>query len=198
MITVNYQEMEGLYHEKGYPFFQKPFDLNVFGIRADNLIAGMFDDTIGVVWRDDHGELWVFQCPGTTDPGAYYLGSPMNPNGTAILVPGYYRRMWRPGMHRDKYMALKQYNKCRVYRDNNRDNRLDMNVQTVEEGVFGINLHRAKNVGKTLRVGAYSAGCQVVQNAHDLEYILSLVKVQKKWIGTDWVSYALFEERDVG
>ena len=101
-----------------------------------------------------------------------------------------------PGLHRGRYRALVQVNPCTVIRDANRDAILDYDGPR-ETGLFGINLHRAAARGSTLTVGPHSAGCQVVQRAHDLAYILALVDGQKKQCGTDFISYACLPVNDL-
>ncbi|MDD3535187.1 MAG: hypothetical protein PHC50_03460 [Candidatus Cloacimonetes bacterium] len=172
------------------PFYTATMSLNIFGIRHSRMLADEFDDTIGVIWKAND-KLNVLTFPATTDPGAYYLKSPMNPNGTAILVPGHYPGLWRLGLHRG-HPALVQRGKCSIYRDNNQDDRLDLDAQSITTGLFGINLHRAQASGKTQKIGKYSAGCQVLQYAQDMDTIIDLLRLQQKYLGTDAVSYTLF------
>lgn len=190
MITLSYNNLKKELEARSYPFYTAQYDLNLFGIRAAETRAGHFDDTLGLAWVDEEGEEWMFQVPGTTDPGAYYLERPLNWLGTAILAPGHYPKMYRPGKHRGKYRALVQVGPCVVIRDNNRDRVLDYSGKRYT-GLYGINFHRALAKGITLYVGPHSAGCQVVKQAHDLDYTLSLADKQKLWIGSDYVSYSL-------
>ena len=96
-----------------------------------------------VVFKDEQG--WItrtWEC--TTDPGAYWLENPMNAGGTAILVPGQYRGVYKIDKHRGLYDALCQRGgtvKC--YRDKNKDDVIDMDPDSVTEGMYGINLHKA-------------------------------------------------------
>lgn len=164
----------------GYATFQDrhPYDLNLFGIRNRNPRAGRFDDLLGCVFRDAHlnwnCEVW----PATTDPGLYYLENPTRVQGTAILVPGQYRGVYRLDMHSGKYLALCQRNgPVTVARDRNRDGQLDWDSPT-ESGMFGINIHRSSLTGNTLAVGKWSAGCQVFQRLQDFQRLLSLAGYQ--------------------
>ncbi len=189
------QQMEREYRAKGYKFFNEPFSLNLFGIRGENLYADEFDDLIGLVYSNG-SERVIELYPATTDPGAHYLLSPMNTAGTAILVPGQYRSMYMRGMHRNR-PALVQRGKCAVYRDNNRDDRLDFEGKTIQIGHYGINMHRANIIGRTHRVGRYSAGCQVLQNSEDMDKILRAVKLQRYHLGSSVVTYTLFYEPEM-
>lgn len=196
MIALSWPELRAEFTHLGYPWFGSPLSLNLFGIRAANPRAGCFDDTIGLAWIDLDGHQQLLQFPATTDPGAYYLTHPLNSSGTAILAPGHYPAMYRPGLHRGRYRALVQAGPCTVIRDRNRDDRLDFTGRR-QTGWFGINLHRAAARGTTLTVGPHSAGCQVVQRAADLSAILALVDLQAKHLGTPQVSYTLFYEPEL-
>jgi len=48
----------------------------------------------------------------------------------------------------------------KVYRDNDKDEILDMTPDTIQAGLFGINIHRASVDHRPNRVGRWSAGCQ--------------------------------------
>lgn len=126
--------------------------------------------------------------PCTTDPGHYYLQKPMVSKGTAILKEGQHRSSHRLGTHKG-YQALTQRIPLPVYRDNTKDKELDfINVQT---GMFGINIHRARQTTIIKQIGLYSAGCTVVQSPDDFMYLLMLVKRQRAFLGTDIVSYTI-------
>lgn len=197
-LALSYDALREEWRAANYPWYSAPFDLNLFGIRRAEPRPDHFDDTLGLAWRDPDGNLFAFQVPGTTDPGAFYLGQRMlNPRGTAILAPGHYPKMYAPGLHRGKYKALVQVNPCTVIRDKNQDGRLDFQAPTVQTGLFGINFHRALAAGTTLRVGPHSAGCQVVQTAADLAYVLAQVGLQIKHIHSRFVSYTLLFEPEL-
>ena len=89
--------------------------------------------------------------------------------GVAILKPGQYRKSHKIRLHGGKYTALGQQNLVKVYRDNNKDGRYDLDESTIDEGLFGINIHRAtKWEDKTSsQVGKWSAGCQVIAANND-------------------------------
>ena len=197
-ISLRYDQLREEWRARNYPWYSRPYDLNLFGIRRAQPRPDHFDDTLGLAWRDDSDNLYTFQVPGTTDPGAYYLGRRMgNPRGTAILMPGHYPRMYAPGRHRGKYRALVQVNPCTVGRDRNQDGLLDFTGIKTETGMFGINFHRALAQGTTNRVGPHSSGCQVVKTAHDLSYFLEVVDLQIKWIKFQFVSYTLLYEPEL-
>lgn len=92
---------------KGYTvFLNEPYDLNLIGIRTEDLAANTFNDWLCVLYRSE-GRWLLFALPDTTDPGIYYRKHPMNVDGTAILKPGQYRGAYKVGQHKG-YAALQQ------------------------------------------------------------------------------------------
>ena len=64
--------------------------------------------------------------------------------GTAVLVPGQHRRCYKLGRHQGKYEALVQAEVLQVYRDNNKDTKVDAGGP-IDSGWHGINIHRASS-----------------------------------------------------
>ena len=165
----------------GVVFDSGAYDLNLYGIRSPGRTADAFDDVIGCAYRQSPGGPWsVEQWTATTDPGAYYLRQPMNVRGTAILVPGQYRSAWILGLHRGSYEALVQRGPVRVYRDDTRDEVLDLEGE--EEGLYGINIHASTRVEgrSSSSVGRWSAGCQVHGTADGFARMIALCHLQTR------------------
>ncbi len=184
---------------KGYATFEDrhPFDLNIFGVRSSSTTPNAFDDLVGVVYRDASLEWRLEYWYATTDPGLYYLEHPMRVEGTAILVPGQYRGVYKLDYHRGQYIALCQRGgRVKVYRDNNRDDVLDWNGDT-SSGMYGINIHRASSRGTSTSVDRWSAGCQVLASPDDFDRLIALARNQIEYHPT-WSSftYTLLEEAD--
>ena len=118
----------------------RKYDLNLFGVRTDDMAANTFNDSVGVFYKFD-GRWHMFMFPATTDPGTYYRERPLNVIGTALLKPGQYRGAYTVGGHKG-YAALQQRNPMMVYRDADRNNMLDAREDSVQYGMFGINIHR--------------------------------------------------------
>lgn len=173
-------DFEKLFAKLGFVFFTRgDYNVNIIGIR--NLLGGnvqddTFNDAMVVIYKEN-GE-WVKKIwEVTTDPSLKLLKSPSNSKGTAILVPGQYRSTYKIDLHNGKYKALCQRLKpVSVYRDRNKDNRLDMDKSTIQTGMFGINIHRASSSGTTKNVGPYSAGCQVFASVNDFNEFMRLVE----------------------
>lgn len=92
-MNLTYNDIVQLYQKHGYPFYTKPYDLNLFGIRSSSLTVDEFNDPLGVAYTDmfDAGVLLLHK--GTTKPGLYWLKNKMGSvNGTFILKPGHYRK----------------------------------------------------------------------------------------------------------
>ena len=95
-------------------------------------------------------------------------------------------------------MALGQQKPVKVYRDNNLDNKYDLNEGSLEEGIFGINIHRAtgRTGGTSTRVDKWSAGCQVIANNNDWHEFLDICMTAREIWGNSF-SYTLLESKDI-
>lgn len=188
------EELKERLKSKGYVYFDdnKPYNVNLVGVRSKNRRAGKFDDKFILAYRNRSLEQKYFVFPCTTDPSDYYLQKPLSSGGTAIVVEGQYRGLWQLGKHQGRYTALVQRKPIAVYRDNNRDNILDMDKRTIETGFFGINCHHAGFL-KRETVDLYSAGCQVLQNYSDFDLIIKTCKVSATIYGNSF-TYTLLND----
>lgn len=183
---------------KGYKFFTSgKYNLNLIGVRAN--IEGesndTFDDFLVVMYNDALNIPVKLIYPITTVPGKQYMLNPSNEKGVAILKPGQYPGVWKIDYHNGKYLALCQRGAAFVvYRDNNKDIRLDFDEATKEYGYFGINLHKAGENSQV--IGANSAGCQVTQKSADFKNLMNLAETSKKVYGNSF-TYTLLEENDL-
>lgn len=192
-------DLPNIIRSKGYAFFTNGlFNLNIIGVRKDNnnLITNKYDDFLVVIYRNRRGwQTAYFNI--TTEPGDYYMRKKLgNPKGTAILVPGQYRGCWKLGRHKGEYEALVQSKPVKVYRDGNMDKVYDMFPQTINEGLFGINIHRSNQGFTRETIDMYSAGCQVFSNPEDFEAFIALCKEQVKRYGNSF-TYTLINEKDL-
>lgn len=182
--------------QKKYVMATRPGELNIAGVRSRETKPNTFNDTIHVFYKREDGE-WIHNAfAATTDPGTYWLQSPMNVKGTAILCPGQYIHSHRIGVHRGKYQALVQQNTLTVYRDNNRDSLLDYHISKKDSGIFGINIHRANSKGTTRLVEKHSAGCQVLADVEDFNLLMTLAMRHKKLYGNHF-TYTLLTEDEL-
>jgi len=196
------QRLKKVMKKKGYSFFESGiFNVNIVGIRATEKKTNVFDDTMLLVYKNKKKEWEVISSVITTDPGEKYLVDPINDKGTAILVPNQYKGIYKVDIHarnntRFAHEALCQRGgKLQVWRDNNKDKVLDHDPESIDEGWFGVNIHRSKSSGEADYVGSYSAGCQVFKNSTDFKLFLDVIKRSKKLYGNSF-SYTLLEEQD--
>ena len=190
-------DIKKVYLKKGYELFEddsKPFNLNLIGIRSADTTPNKFNDTILACWKYD-GKWSMIQFKATTEAGLYYLNNPLNNKGTAILKEGRHPQIWSIGLHQGKYKALKQAKPCKVVRDFDRDSEHDFNSGVEELGIFGINLHRASASGESVLVDRWSAGCQVMANAHEFDLLMDIAEKSSETWGNSF-TYVLLNEND--
>lgn len=194
-------QIQKVFKDKGYSVYTRPFDLNIFGIRSENSQSDQFDDVVGLWCADGKGGTIFYQFPATTDPGKSWLMTPMRTDGTAILVPGQYKGMYKKGFHKD-YPALEQKSVARYVRDNDKNSTLDFSLYRDPEkakkhvivDLIKTNIHKAGAFSKL--VGAWSAGCQVLQKSSDFDILMVYVQAQiDAGLGNSF-SYTLLESTD--
>jgi hypothetical protein len=193
MEKVTIARLKESLSRKDAPLFKGELNLTLVGIRAKDTTANTFNDLLCVLYEAD-GKPVLEQYPITTDPGVYYREHPINVDGTAILKPGHYPKCWQIGAHQGKYIALVQRGKMTVYRDRNKDKKLDLNHD--QTGYFGINLHRAGKNALTLKTDKVSAGCQVFANSDDFDAVMRLAQQSAAKYGNSF-SYTLLDEADL-
>lgn len=132
----------------------------------------------------------------TTDPGTYWLEHPLNTLGAAVLKPGQWINAWSLGFHQNKpdHEALVQTGKITVYRDNDKDAVAEASTKE-DSGYFGINIHGSNKLGTTMKIGKWSAGCQVFNEWAKKEELLTICKMFKAARGNKF-TYTLLEEND--
>ena len=190
--------------DNGYKYFHdtnnKGYDVNIVGIRNSETagkVTNAFDDHITISYKVD-GE-WQFYCfPCTTDPGTHWVENVLSKKGVAVLKPGQYRGSHKLRLHAGKYLALGQKKDVTVYRDNNRDDKYDLDENNTQTGVFGINIHRATGrASKTsTRVDKWSAGCQVIADNDDWHCFLDICQSAREIHGNSF-SYTLLTSKDI-
>lgn len=193
---MKYYDIQALYLSKRYKFFTSGvYNLNIFGIRSKDRTADLFNDIIGAAYTDEFNQKQLLTFKATTDPGAYWLGSRMgNFQGTGILIPGQYFSAFKLGIHKGKYPALTQSEKAKfkVWRDSDQDGKLDLNGKIYDD-ISGLNLHTTSFINNIKNVGAYSAGCQVIQNDKDFLVFMAIINRSAEIYG-DYFTYTLFDE----
>jgi hypothetical protein len=203
--SVKIKYLLGLMKSKKYVIYNKPFELNIVGVRNKDTNPTKFDDSLFVFWKDDKNNWDGREYAITTDPSTNYLkkggiGSFKGKLSTAILPSGQYIDTWVIGSHKGQYTALTQAKPICVYRDFDRNETLSFNVSDKDCGMFGINIHRAKvngaddGKGNTNEIGLYSAGCQVFKNYYCFMDFMQLVKKQESLYRNKYFTYTLFDK----
>ncbi len=110
-------------------------------------------------------------------------------NSTFRYGPNQYLNTWKLDLHQGKYLALCQRQPVVVYRDNNKNNKSE-ETNVTETGLFGINIHRANPSIISQINNQWSAGCQVLNNPKDFEYLIKRCQAS----GLKDFSYTLLKE----
>lgn len=195
--NITYDFVRKAYEQYKYPFSVERYMPNYFGFRSKETVVDQFNDIIGVAYIDSFSNPHCLVFKGTTKPGLAYLKEKMgNEKGTFIVAPGFHESCWVPGLHNGKYPAMKQAaaGVFKGYRDFDKDGQLDYTgpIYTDSQGVNGHTTRFDTNVEK---VGAFSAGCQVIQD--DKEHAIWYNVGARAWefYPTKAFSYALFQEK---
>ncbi|MBX3252515.1 MAG: hypothetical protein KF862_00130 [Chitinophagaceae bacterium] len=172
------------------------WNLNIIGIRNKANSPVAFDDTL-VVFHKFMDHWYITHYPITTDPSIHYLLHPGPKAGTAILKEGQYKGVYTIDKHNGKYDALCQrMGDVVVYRDNNKDGKLNMNESTTQTGRFGINIHKGPNNGNfDSKNTIYSAGCQVFADSRHFAEFMLKCKNGASAFGNKF-TYTLLNEKD--
>lgn len=187
----------------GYPITGKHYEMNMIGIRADESRSDSFDDVFYATRNRAHAVESIV-TPFTSDPGKHWLLNPLNVRGTAIMVPGFYSKVYKSGKHKGQYEAFVQSAPIAFVRDNNKNNALDFDLYRdpdkrrdhLKWEIIGANIHRAAEFRILANVGPNSAACQVLQVAPVFNQLITWRDEHVRMHG-DQFSYALIEERDM-
>lgn len=193
-------QVEAALKKKGHAFFDgnKKYNLNLVGIRNNSGSSERFDDILLVVYRDDDKNWEVLSYEITTEPGPSILRKPINKDGTAVLVPGQYRGVYKIDTHggKNRHIALCQRNGAvKVYRDTDKDG-MPETTGTIQEGMFGINIHRHSRSGEKEYVRGSSAGCQVFKSSRQFAQFMEVCNMSADIFGNSF-TYSLVEEDDL-
>lgn len=202
MKNYNLEDLIKVSEIYNYPIFRSKgkydYNLNIWGIRSNNKNTADFNDSCAVFFESKDGTWNLIKFKITTDPSDISLLDPINDKGTAIVKPGHYKSLWVKGYHKGRkdHPALIQHSPITVYRDNNKDDILDLDVPT-EPGIFGINMHRASKWHINIKIGLYGAGCQVHYDVHKYDNIFIPLIDESIEEGLKTFSYTLIEENDI-
>jgi hypothetical protein len=195
-MSYTREQIEATVKAKSYAWFEgaKNYDVNIVGVRnsaTGDKVTNVFDDIMTVSYKVD-GEWKFHSWPCTTDPGKKGVQQYHNAKGVARLVEGQYRGSHGIGLHQGKYEALKQYKSVKVFRDADRN--MTYAENKVDEGVFGINIHKAG--ADSTYVENWSEGCQVFKRVKDFEEFMTICRKARDIHGNSF-TYTLIESADI-
>jgi hypothetical protein len=195
-MSYTREQIEATVKAKNYAWFEgaKNYDVNIVGVRnsaTGDKVTNVFDDIMTVSYKVD-GEWKFHSWPCTTDPGKKGVQQYQNAKGVARLVEGQYRGSHGIGLHQGKYEALKQYKSVKVFRDADRN--MTYAENKVDEGVFGINIHKAG--ADSTYVENWSEGCQVFKRVKDFEEFMTICRKARDIHGNSF-TYTLIESADI-
>ena len=115
MRKIIFEELIDVYKRKNYKIFDNgiPYNLNIGGIRTNDMNSNKFNDWIYCFYTNESGEQKFHHWPATTDPGFYYLRYPLYKKGIVILAHDQYLGCWRLGLHNGKYKTLCPNRECK-------------------------------------------------------------------------------------
>jgi len=192
---MTYLEIRALYQQHGYRFYEGPYNVNNYARRNKDLTTvDKFNDIRGIAYQDAFGNQINLEWEATTKPGLKPLsGGAMNPNGVAILMPGFYEKCWVIGKHKGQYDALVQNGSgvFKVWRDNDKDGNFDFSGKIYTD-VAGLNDHTTRD-HQINNVGGFSEGCMVTQD--DKEHQIKMAICQRAAeLYSNSFSFALFQD----
>ena len=194
------EKMEKVMKKLNYAFFDnnKSYNLNLVSVRNKSGSSDKFDDVLYVVYRDEDKDWEVRSYEITTEPGPRILRKPINQKGTAILVPGQYRSAYKIDTHGGKFRHIalcQRVGKVWVFRDTDKDGKPDEKL-VMEEGMFGINIHRHAREDEKEYVLGSSAGCQVFKSSKQFALFMELCNRSADIYGNSF-TYTLLEEKNL-
>jgi hypothetical protein len=194
------EKIEAAVKAKKYVWFNdetnKGFDVNIVGVRNTKVgksVTNVFDDHMTISYKEN-GEWKFLEWSITTDPGTKAVKEFHNPKGVARLIPNQYRGSHQIGLHQGKYEAMRQQKPVKVYRDKNKD--MTFNETVIEEGIFGINIHRSNPKTESAYVENWSEGCQVFKRVKDFNEFMGIVNKAKLIHGNSF-TYTLLNSDDI-
>lgn len=200
----------------GYPFFENgDFNLNIHAIRKQSAggvdYSNSFDDELRLSYKEK-GVWKLVRTKWTTVAGTLGKGGVLNPltgletgtgvDGTAVIIPGFYRRVYqfidRYDLFPFYYPLFMQIGNFNYYRDNDKD--LKITKGKVFTNNYATWLHPMSRVGVESDIvnfagGAWSQGCNGSPEPQFRQLLYPTREAVKIW--GDKFSYAIFDENQL-
>ena len=163
-------------------FIKIPENYWILGVRSKEDRFNEFDDKFYLF----RGEQFVMVMSGTTNPGANGLLNPeqYNERGVAVVVADkWHYNLWERGLHNGKVIAYRQASGVDLIRDRNKNKKSGDAGSVSEEFNRGINFHPSDynldSKTKKTNIGAWSVGCQVVNDIPKYKELMNLTRLQQ-------------------
>ncbi|MGV0947612.1 hypothetical protein ACTS93_10745 [Empedobacter falsenii] len=191
-MVKNYTDAQLLVRvRKTKGFIKIPENYWILGVRSKEDLFNEFDDKFYLF----KGEQFIMVMSGTTNPGANGLLNPekYNERGIAVVVADkWYYNLWTRGLHNGKVIAYRQTAGVDLIRDRNKNKKSGDAGSVSEEFNRGINFHPSdynlESKTKKSNIGAWSVGCQVVNDIPKYKELMNLTRLQQV------MSYCLINE----
>ena len=189
-MVKNYTDKQLLDKAESLPSFKGfPNGYWLLGVQSNEDKFDIFDDKFYLF----KGKQFVLATTGTTNAGktAIFGFEKYNKKGVGVIKTNeWYDELWQSGLHHGKMKALRQINPIKLFRDNNKNTKIE-EIGEVYNEIVMCNFHTNdyNPLTKLVKwiIGGWSACCQVCNNPMDYYSILELVGKQK-------VSYCLLKE----
>lgn len=191
--------MVHLFDKKGYTMKNRPYELNIVGVRSNSLKGGFIDE-IHFFYKNGSGK-WIYSvCKGTTDPGTFYLNDPAYPKTTAILAEGQYGG-FQLG-YKGALLTLSSRKPLRVVRNYNRTSILDLKngieeVKSTNINIIHANFEQSPSgtvIGYDDFNQKHNEGAQVLAYFDDYQKLMRAALKSEKLYGNDF-TYTLIDLR---
>jgi hypothetical protein len=207
--NLNWEGLKYILEKRGLSKSMNFKKYNLVGLRNFLKVKQSYPNKFidALILMSPEGEKKLKIMPGTTVPGPLLMvekernrllartNVPLNPKGLAILQPGVYS--YKIGSFKN-YPSLIQNGSVKVERfpivdTINKAKFTTFSPGKAEVGNSGILFHRANKSGTTENVDYWSAGCIVLKNGADLDYIIQKMKSDNQ----NTIDFALAEMDEI-
>ncbi len=197
-----YELLRSFRLDNDLPFFEKPWDLNLFMVR-DNIIGEWSDEAI-LITHDDADRPVVHRCIMTGDASISEWKDPTHPDGCLWVMPGHYPGGYHRGLHKGRrcFRQRREFNNVRWPKSLNRIPTCGELIERGEShgfmGIRGTNWHnRVSGLAPARPRPDDSEGCPVNLYYHQHEGAMMLGDLQEKNHGSSVVSPTFLQITDI-
>ncbi len=180
--------------KKRYLFFDKerPYMLNIIGIRNSNTTSKPFNDSLYLIYRDDNLNPLMYRFEVSTTPENYHLKT--SQNGNVVLMPGQYIGSHQIGSYKKKYEVLIQKTPVRVVLYNDCSTTAGPGSKS-HEGMFEVNICSSHQQVEPQVIEKRFSGSTVFKKAADFNFFMDICR-KARIIHENSFTYTLLREED--